>query len=53
MASRGEPGYASFHLLVGRRPVMTGPGDEMAADTAGRGSLRASHADRPRLCRDG
>ncbi len=28
---------------------MTGPGDEMAADTAGRGSLRASHADREQV----
>ena len=28
---------------------MTGPGDEMAAGTAGRGRLRASHADREQV----
>jgi hypothetical protein len=30
-------------------PVMAGPGDEMAAPTAGRGHLRASHADREQM----
>jgi len=34
-------------MLVGEAPVMTGPGDEMAAGTAGR--LRASHADREQV----
>jgi len=33
-------------VLAGEVPVMTGPGDEMAAGTAGRGRLRASHAER-------
>ena len=28
---------------------MTGPGDEMAAGAAGRGSMRASHADREQV----
>jgi len=36
-------------MLVGEAPVMTGPGDEMAAGTAGRGRLRASHADREQV----
>jgi hypothetical protein len=36
-------------VLVGEVPVMTGPGDEMAAGTADRGRLRASHADREQV----
>jgi hypothetical protein len=36
-------------MLVGEAPVMIGPGDEMAAGTAGRGRLRASHADREQV----
>jgi hypothetical protein len=36
-------------MLVGEAPVMTGPGDEMAAGTAGRGHLRASDADREQV----
>jgi Domain of unknown function (DUF1707) len=33
-------------VVLGEAPVMTGPGDEIAAGEAGRGHLRASHADR-------
>ncbi len=36
-------------ILVGEAPVIIGPGDEMAAGTAGRGRLRASHADREQV----
>jgi hypothetical protein len=36
-------------MLVGEAPVMIGPGDEMAAGTAGRGRLRASDADREQV----
>ena len=46
MAAGGQPRYASAIRLVGEVPVMAGPGDEMAADTAARGHLRTSHADR-------
>jgi hypothetical protein len=49
MAAGGQPRYASAIGLVGEVPVMAGPGDEMAADTAGRGHLRASHADREQV----
>jgi len=49
MAAGGQPRYASPIVLVGEVPVMTGPGDEMAAGTAGRGRLRASHADREQV----
>jgi hypothetical protein len=33
-------------VVLGEAPVMAGPGDEIAAGEAGRGHLRASHADR-------
>ncbi len=49
MASGGPPRYASPIVLVGEVPVMAGPGDEMAAGSAGRGRLRASHADREQV----
>ena len=39
------------HVLrpVGEVPPMAGPGDEMAAAAAGRGPMRASHADREQV----
>jgi hypothetical protein len=49
MAAGRQSRYASAIGLVGEVPVMAGPGDEMAAGTAGRGHLRASHADRERV----
>ena len=49
MAAGGQSRYASAIGLVGEVPVMVGPGDEMAAGTAGRGHLRASHADREQV----
>jgi len=49
MASGGPPRYASPIVLVGEVPVMAGPDDEMAAGPAGRGRLRASHADREQV----
>jgi hypothetical protein len=49
MAVGGQPRHASPIVLVREVPVMTGPGDEMAAGTAGRGRLRASHADREQV----
>ena len=49
MAPGGQPRYASPIASVGEVPVMTGPGDEVAADMTGRGRLRASHADREQV----
>ena len=40
------PRYAVNILQVGVVPVTAGPGDQGAAETAARGYLRASHADR-------
>src|SRR6266487_6903659 len=46
MAARGQSRYASLHCADGEAAVTAGPGDEKAAATAGRGHIRASHADR-------
>ena len=46
MATEGHRRYASLHQGRGKAPVMTEPGDEIAAAARGRGRLRASHADR-------
>ncbi len=40
------PGYAAGIVLVGVVQVTSGPGDQGPAGAAGRGYLRASHADR-------
>lgn len=40
------PRYALSILQAGVVPMTTGPGDQGAAETAARGCLRASHADR-------
>jgi hypothetical protein len=45
----GQPRYASPIALVGEAAVMTASGDEMAAGSAGRGRLRASHTDREQV----
>jgi Domain of unknown function (DUF1707) len=36
-------------VVLGEVPVMAGPGDEITAGPAGRGRLRASHADREQV----
>ena len=47
MTAGGQLRYAvPAFVLEGEAPMMTGPGDEIAAGTAGRGRLRASHAER-------
>ena len=43
MAAGRQPRYAYLHCASGEVPVMTGPQDPAAA---GRGGLRAGHADR-------
>jgi hypothetical protein len=48
MTPKGIRGTPCFILLVGR-PEMAKPGDHMAAGTAGRGRLLASHADREQV----
>ena len=49
MAASGQPGYAVVSSFSWGGAVMAGPGDERAAATAGRGHLRASHADREQM----
>jgi hypothetical protein len=50
LAASGQPAlrFPCF-VLVGEAPVTTGPGDHVAAAAAGRGHLRASHADREQV----
>jgi hypothetical protein len=36
-------------IVLGEVPMMAGPGDEIAAGTASRGHMRASHADREQV----
>jgi hypothetical protein len=45
----GNRATLSPHSARKEAPVTTGPGDEMAASTAGPGHLRASHADREQV----
>ena len=47
--AQGQPRYAFRASFSGEVPVMAGPGDEIAAGKAGRGHLRASHADREQV----
>src|SRR5712691_10183125 len=49
MAARGQPRYAVLSPSSWGGAVMAGPGDEKAAAAAGRGHLRASHADREQI----
>jgi hypothetical protein len=49
MAASGQPGYAVLSSSSWGGAVMAGPGDEKAAAAAGRGHLRASHADREQM----
>src|SRR5713101_113729 len=47
MTTKGNRATLSLHRAHGEAPVATGPGDQVAA--AGRGRLRASHADREQV----
>jgi hypothetical protein len=47
--STSLPRYAAGIVLVGVVKVTAGPGDQGAADAAGHGYLRASHADREQV----
>jgi Domain of unknown function (DUF1707) len=49
MARSRQPRYALRASFWGEVPVMAGPGDEITAGQAGRGHLRASHADREQV----
>jgi hypothetical protein len=49
MAGSRQPRYALRASFWGEVPMMAGPGDEIAAGQAGRGYLRASHADREQV----
>src|SRR6516164_856911 len=47
--THGQPRYPFRASCSGEVPVMAGPGDEIAAGAAGRGRLRAFHADREQV----
>ena len=49
MAAGGQPRYAVVSSSSGGGAVTARPGEEKAAATAGRGHLRASHADREQM----